>query len=288
MAKDIKRKKTKVIRDGFGYLEGFRWHEGEVWFSDIQQGKVFRMSPDGEQLNVVAEAHVGPSGLGFPPDDQPFVVGLEDATLRRILPDTTTEVIADLSDLAIGPNDMWVDTEGRAYISQIGFNFPAEPVQPSRIIVRQPDGTLETTAEGIICPNGIQVTSDGKTLIVAESFAFRLSAFDIGEDGLLSNKRIIKQYEDTNLDVLDGLVLDAEGAAWVAMPFRGEVQRITQDGEVTDIVEVKKKGHFAITCTLGGPDKKTLFVAAADTEVETLFEGTARVEAIEVEIPGVV
>lgn len=278
--------KAEVVREGFGYLEGFRWHDNEVWFSDIQTHKVYRMSSDGQTLNTVASGEVKFSGLGFPENDQPFVVVMTDNTLRRIKSDGDTEIVADLSEHAISANDMWVHPSGRSYISQIGYDLFNDQPKPSSLVIVQPDGSVETGGEGVVCPNGIQLTEDGKTLIVAESFAYRLSAFDVDEEGRLSNKRVIKQFEDQQ-DALDGLVLDSEGAIWVSMPFRGEVRRITQDGIETDTVKTATEGHLVVSCALGGADGRDLYMATADTEFETLFDGTARVEVARVSTPGI-
>lgn len=277
-----------ALREDFGYLEGMRWHDGKVWFSDVARGNVHTMSPDGQDLTVVAKGLPAPSGLGFRSDGKVLVVCLGDATLRAINPeDGTHEVVADLSEVAVGPNDMWVDANDRAYISQVGYELSelAGEGVPSRLITVDADGTVSTSAEGVMCPNGIQLTADGKTLVVAESFVCRLSAFDVNEDGTLSNQRVIKQFDDKQ-DVLDGLVLDNEGAVWVAQPFRGEVKRIAMDGEITDIVKTQSEGWFAVSPTLS-EDGATLYLAAAETTIENLLGGIARVESVEVGAPGV-
>lgn len=272
---------TAALREDFGYLEGMRWYGGKVWFSDAARGNVHAMSPDGQDLVVVASGLPAPSGLGFRSDGKVLVVCLGDAKLHIINPeDGTHEVFADLSEVSIGPNDMWVDENDRAYISQVGYHLDelTGEGKPSRLITVDVDGSISTSAEGVMCPNGIQLTADGKTLIVAESFVCRLSAFDVNEDGTLSNQRIIKQFDDKQ-DVLDGLVLDSEGAAWVAQPFRGEVKRITMSGEITNVVKVQDEGWFAVSPTLS-EDGSTLYLAAAKTTIENLMGGIARVESV--------
>jgi sugar lactone lactonase YvrE len=279
---------AEIIREGFGYLEGFRWHENEVWFSDFAAKKVYRMSPDGVKLEVASSLDVKPSGLGFPRNNNPLVVGMDDCTLRRILPNGNTEIIASFKDKAYEANDMWVSPEGRAYITQFGYDlFKGGPPVPSHLIIVHPDGTVETDEEDLIFPNGVQLTADGKTLIVSELFGLRLNAFDVKEDGRLSNRRVVVQYEN-ELDVLDGIVLDAEGGIWATMPYRSEVRRVAPDGTVTDIVKTATEGHLVVSCTLGGADGRDLYIATADATLETLYEGTARVEMARVEIPGIV
>lgn len=280
-------RRAEIVRDGFQYLEGFRWHGGYVWFSDIPRGTVYRMKPDGSDLNVVLDEPIHPSGLGFPATGETLVVGQEDNTLRKILPTGGSVVVADLSEVAVGANDMWVAPNGRAYISQIGFDLFTEEPKPSYMVIVHPDGTIETAGQDMWTPNGVQLTADGTQLVVAESFANRLTLFDVDANGALSNQRVFRQFEDQEQEVLDGLVIDAEGGVWIAVPFEGEVRRVAPDGKVTDKVKTHTEGHLGITCTLGGADRRTLFIAAADTELATLFDGTARVEAASVEIPGI-
>lgn len=215
------------------------------------------------------------------------MVGQGDNTLRKILPTGGSVVVADLSEVAVGANDMWVAPNGRAYISQIGFDLFTEEPKPSHMVIVHPDGTIETAGQDMWTPNGVQLTADGTQLVVAESFANRLTLFDVDANGALSNQRVFRQFEDPEQEVLDGLVIDAEGGVWIAVPFEGEVRRVAPDGTVTDKVKTHTEGHLGITCTLDGADRRTLFIAAADTELATLFDGTARVEAAGVKIAGI-
>jgi sugar lactone lactonase YvrE len=285
-------RRATVLREGFQYLEGFRWHAGEVWFSDIPQDKVYRLRPYHPRLRTTVALHepIHPSGLGFPPSGRPLVVGQGDETLRAINANGTSEVVADLSQVAVGANDMWVTPEGRAYITQVGFDvFGGDDPVPSQIIIVHPDGTIETAGEDLWAANGIQVNSDGTELITAETFGQRLTVFDIGSDGRLSNQRVLKQFDDPFLDIVDGLVIDAEDAIWVAVPFSGEVRRVTRDGEVTDVVKTAEDGYVAITCTLGGTRGSTLYIAATrERDIPDLLMGPSRVESIEVDVPGLV
>lgn len=278
---------AEVVRDGFQYLEGIRWHNDELWFSDIPRGTVYRMGPEGE-LAVAATVHKHPSGLGFTPNGFALVVTQDDCCLRRITPSGDTEVVADMSKLAFAANDMWVDPQGRAYVGQIGYDlFGGGEAKGSHLIVVDPDGTVRAAGKDLLCPNGVQLTPDGKTLVVAESFAQRLTAFDVNEQGELSNQRVFAQFDNSEA-VVDGLCIDAEGAVWVACPFLGEVRRVIDGGEVTDQVRVATDGHLAIACALGGADRRTLYVIAADTTLERMsndYEGTARVEAAAVQVP---
>lgn len=275
-----------VVRDGFQYLEGARWRDGGLWFSDIPRGTVFRMRPDGE-LTVVATVDARPSGLGFAPDGTALVVTQSDSSLRRITPDGGTEIVASLSHVAVAANDLCVDESGRAYVTQIGFDlFGGAAPEGAPVVIVGPDGQVAVAGEDLVCPNGVGLSPDGRTLYVAESFSFRLTTFDVDERGRLSNQRVLRQFDE---DVLDGLCVDAEGCVWVTCPFLGEVRRITPDGTVVDRVSVATPGHVVVSCALGGPDRRTLYLCTADTDLERLandFEGTARIEAIEVAVPG--
>ena len=285
---DMTARTATVVRDGFQYLEGARWHADRLWFSDIPLGTVHTMNADGE-LAVAATVDAKPSGLGFTPDGVPLVVTQADNKLRKITADGGTEIVADLAGIATGANDMWVDSHGRAYITQIGYDlFNGADAQPSTMVVVEADGTVHTAGEGLICPNGVGLAPDGNTLYVAETFTFRLTAFDVAADGGLSNQRIFKQFDSLESDALDGLCMDAVGAIWVTCPFSSEVRRITPDGTVTDIVSTATPGHFVVSCALGGPDGRTLYLCTADTDLERMsnnFEGTARIESVTVDVP---
>lgn len=280
-----------VAQEGFQYLEGARWYRGELWCSDIPQGKVYRMRPEAGEVHVAATVDAKPSGLGFRPDGTALVVTQADSSLRRITLDGGTEIVAALGDVAFAANDMWVDQEGRAYITQIGFDlFNGGAPEGSSMVVVSPEGDVSTAGVDLVCPNGVGLSPDGGTLYVAETFSFRVSAFDVGVDGKLSNQRVFKQFDSLEQDALDGLCVDSAGGFWVTAPFSSEVRRIMPDGTVTDRVTTATAGHFVVSCALGGPDMRTLYLVAAETDMERMannFEGTARVEAVEVEVPGI-
>lgn len=281
---------ARVVREGFQYLEGARWHRGELWCSDIPQGTVYRMRPEEGHVEIAAEVDAKPSGLGFRPDGTPLVVTQADSALRRLTPDGGTEIIAALEGVAVGANDMWVDAQGRAYITQIGYDLfnGGEPVGRPMVIV-SPAGEVSVAGEGLVCPNGVGLSPDGKTLYVAETFTYRLTAFDVDEHGGLSNQRVLKQFDRLETDAVDGLCVDSAGGIWVTTPFSSQVRRILPDGTVTDTVTTHTPGHFVVSCALGGPDLRTLYLCTAETDMERMannFEGTARIEAVTVDIPG--
>ncbi len=275
-----------------GFFEAARWRDGTLWYSDFRNRTVNRLRLDGT-TEVVAELAGRPSGIGFAPDGAPLVLSIEDARLWR-LGEGGPEELADFSDHAIGPHDMAVDRYGRAYISEWGFDVWADaPARAIGILVRHPDGTVERCGGGLVMPNGIAITRDGSTLVVAESFAeptARLVAFSIEADGRLGAQRTFAELGPAGTDAPDGLCLDVEGAAWVAIPGTGEFRRVLEGGQVTDVVRVPADhGNLCVDCALGGPGLRTLYMLISETTGERLADGydaVSRVEAVEVTVPG--
>lgn len=153
---------------------------------------------------------------------------------------------------------MWVDGQGRAYITQIGYDlFGGGEPQGRPMVVVSPSGEVSVAGEGLVCPNGVGLSPDGKTLYVAETFTFRLTAFDVDEQGQLTNQRVLKQSETLEQDAVDGLCVDSAGAIWVTTPFSSQVRRVLPDGTVTDVVQAHTPGHFVVSCALGGDDLRT-------------------------------
>ena len=251
---------TRVLVEGLRFPEGPRWHEGRLFFSDQHDRKVWALSTDGS-LDLVVEVPNRPSGLGWDPEGRLLIVSMDDRRLLRLDGDELTEV-ADLSSLAVWHcNDMVVDAAGRAYIGNFGFDLDTPGVEPVSVpLIRvDPDGSLRRAAEEIRFPNGTVITPEGATLIIGESWAGCLTAFDVDAHGGLSNRR---QWAKLHGAVPDGICLDAEGAIWSACPLSGRVLRVREGGEVTDVVTVNRRGAYA--CMLGGTDRTTLFVCSAD------------------------
>jgi sugar lactone lactonase YvrE len=295
---------TNVLVTGLWFPEGPRWHEGRLWFSDVLQRCVMAVEPDGSRLQRVVDVPNIPSGLGWLPDGRLLVVSTVDRRLLRLEPDGRLVEHADIYALCSDRcNDMIVDTQGRAYVGNWGFDTEATPMRPktAEIVLVMPDGSARVAATDVVFPNGSIVTPDDKTLIVAESFAARLSAFDIEADGSLTNRRIWAQFDDRGFAnpegrvVPDGICLDAEGAVWVASPWSNEVLRVRQGGEVTHRVTALQAvpgtsggpGH-PFACVLGGPGRRTLFIltAASTREEDAWSAGLGKVEAVQVETPG--
>jgi len=274
---------TKVLIEGLCFPEGPRWHEGRFWFSDMHDKRVLRCGMDG-RVETVVEVPERPSGLGWLPDGRLLVVSMHDRRLLRLDPKGLTPV-ADLSHIAgFHANDMVVDRAGRAYVGNFGFDLVggAKPCTTSLARV-DPDGKVHVAATELMFPNGAVITPDDRTLVVGESFANRLTAFDKAADGSLSRRRVFAALEGGAIP--DGIALDAEGAIWVASPTTGECLRVHEGGRVSR--RLRGEG-LAYACALGGPDRKQLFVCTAETHQpdECVAKRTGRIEVAPVDVPG--
>lgn len=277
---------TTELAHGFCFGEGPRWFEGMLWFSDMLGEAVHTVTLSGSMTTLAVPGH-SPSGLGFRPDGTLLIVSTQHRQVLRYDGDTV-ELLADLSELAPAAlGDMVVDEHGRAYVgSQARIRGERSDGDTDRggVIVRiDPDDRVTVVAEHLDFPNGMVITPDGTTLIVAESTARRLSAFAIGADGGLTDRRVFAEGLD---GPPDGLAIDAEGGVWAALTLAHQFQRFAPDGSaVTHRVDTD--GRTAIACALGGAEGRTLFlVTTTDAYPERLI-GTklSRVDALMVETP---
>ena len=274
---------TEVLLDGLCFPEGPRWHEGKLWFSDMHAHRVMTVDLEGRAATIV-DVPAQPSGLGWLPDGRLLVVSMLDRRLLRLDGDRLVEV-ADLSQLAACHcNDMVVDAQGRAYVGNFGFDLHTEgwEFHHAEILLVAPDGAARVVADGLSFPNGTVITPDGRTLIVGESFAARLTAFDVQPDGGLTNRR---EWAKLESGTPDGICLDAEGAVWYASPVSAECIRVAEGGRVLDRVPVSTQ---AFACMLGGPERRTLFVCTANDSNPTAVRDahSGRIEMVEVDVPG--
>jgi sugar lactone lactonase YvrE len=271
-----------ILVDGLTFPEAPRWHDGRLWLSDIYSHRVLAIDLDG-RTETIAEVPQRPSGLGWLPDGTLLVVSMLDRQLLRLDRGRLT-VVADLSALATGPcNDMVVDAAGRAYVGNFGFDrHRGEPERATCIARIDPDGTVTRAADDLRFPNGTVITPDGRTLIVAETLAHRLTAFDVSPDGTLSNRRVHATLERC---FPDGICLDAEGAVWVADARTPRVLRVQRDGSVERTLPTGQNGAYA--CMLGGPDRRTLFILTNTGSGPTMADKhDGRVEMVRVDVPG--
>jgi sugar lactone lactonase YvrE len=244
---------------GIAFGESPRWHEGRLWFSDWGAEQLIAVDLAGTS-EVVARVQSFPFCIDWLPDGRLLIVHSRDRLLQRREPDGTLVTHADLSSVSTGSwNEIVVDGRGSAYVNGAGFDMMAgEAPAPGIVALVAPDGSAREVADNIAFPNGMAVTPDNSTLIVAESYASRLTAFDIAADGGLSNRRVWAGLGD---GVPDGICLDAEGAAWYADVPNKRCVRVREGGEVLRTVELDR-GCFA--CMLGGADRRTLFLVARE------------------------
>ncbi len=259
--------KAKVFAEGLFFGEGPRWHEGRLWFSDFYDRAVRSVDAAGH-MRTELELDDQPSGLGWLPDGRLLVVAMKSMKLMRQDPDGLHEH-ADLSGLSRHLcNDMVVDGHGRAWVGNFGFDLDAAMREvgaegllqdhPTTNLVRvDPDGAVHLASADMHFPNGSVITPDGKTLIVAESLALCLTAFDIDESGGLSNRRI---WAPTGMRAPDGISLDQDGNVWVANALANECLLFGPGGEVLQVVETSQP---CFACMLGGDDGRTLFMLTA-------------------------
>ena len=286
----------RVLLDGLAYVESARWHDGRFWFAHWGIGEVIAVDIDGKHEIVTP----GPERLGWSidwlPDGRMITTGDE---VTRHEPDGSTVQHADLRAIDDhGWNEIVIDGRGNIYVNSIGFDFMAGEDPGPRLVSSRsitPDGDARQVADGIAFPNGMVVTPDNSTLIIAESFASRLTAFDIDADGSLSNRRVWADGVGP-----DGICMDAEGAIW--MPVRrhadpyptrrrpeGEFIRVLEGGEILERIQTDRAG-FA--CALGGPDRRTLFMLCAewqgvDAVDDVVARRTGQVLVADASAPGV-
>ncbi len=270
------------LLDDLVFPEGPRWRDGRLWFSDMHAQEVVAVTPGGER-EVVARVPKNPSGLGWLPDGRLLIVSMEDRRLLRQEADGSLVEHADLSALATGRcNDMIVDASGRAYVGHFGFDLHARAeFAEASLLAATPDGQVTLAAPALRFPNGAVITPDGGTLVVAETFGRRLTAFDIGDDGALSNRRV---WAELGVPP-DGICLDAEGCIWVAVPRPGAFLRVAEGGDVRARVDLEGWGGYA--CMLGGDEGRTLFLleALTATPEEMAGRGNGRIRTMEVDAP---
>jgi sugar lactone lactonase YvrE len=269
-----------TLMTGIALGESPRWHDGRLWFADWVAQELIALDLEGNR-EVITNVRSLPFSIDWLPDGPMLITS--GRKLLRLEPDGSLATHADLSDLSqYGWNEIVVDGRGNTYVNNICFDFMAGgEFAPGIIALITPDGAIRQVADGIAFPNGMVVTPDNSTLIVAESFAGRLSAFDIAADGALSNRRVWADLGEGG----DGICLDAEGAVW--SPAMKACLRVAEGGEVLQRIELDR---FCFACMLGGADGTTLFMMAADWNgVENVGRGprTGKVLTAQAPAPGV-
>jgi sugar lactone lactonase YvrE len=273
----------RILLDGLCFGEGPRWHDDRLWFSDMHAHWVLAVTENGETERIV-EVPGRPSGLGWDPQGRLLIVSMTDRSLLR-WDGATLAAVADLGALAsFDCNDMVVDRLGRAYVGNFGFDLHggASPTLAELVLV-DVDGSARVVADELGFPNGTVITPDGNTLIVAETFGGKLSAFDIESSGDLTNRRVWAALDQGV--VPDGICLDAQDGIWIASPTSNECLRVEAGGAISHRMRVER-GAYA--CMLGGSDGTTLFVLTAEDSgpAETQATRSGRVEVVRAPYPG--
>jgi sugar lactone lactonase YvrE len=273
----------EVLADvAFG--ESPRWHDGRLWFSDWAAEEVVAVDPDGVRETILAVRSF-PFSIDWLADGRMVITHARDGQLLRREASGAVVMLADLREVADPPpgNEIVVDGRDNVYVNGGGFDMLAgDPYMPGVIGLVTPDGPVRQVADGIAFPNGMVVTPDNETLIVAESYANRLTAFDVEPDGALANRRV---WADLGEGVPDGLSLDAEGAIWYADVPNKRCVRVREGGQVLATIELDR-GAFA--CMLGGPEGRTLWIVAREWHgVASSTDGrrSGQILATEVEVP---
>jgi sugar lactone lactonase YvrE len=274
-----------TLKTGLVFGESPRWHEDRLWFSDWGSQEVIAVDLEGRS-EVITHIQSSPFCIDFLPDGRLLVVSGRDRLLLRREPDGSLVTHADLHNLSDHPwNEITVDGRGNAYLNNIGFGFPGGEFATGIIALLTPDGLVRQVADGVAFPNGMVVTPDNSTLILAESYGKRLTAFDIAANGDLSNRRV---WADLGNDSPDGICLDAENAIWYGDVGNKHCVRVREGGEVLQTINLDR-GCFA--CALGGADMRTLFLVAREWSGTTSMAGsearTGQVLTVEVPVPGI-
>jgi sugar lactone lactonase YvrE len=294
----------EMVADELFFPEGPRWRadEGKLYFSDVMAGKVSRVNDDGA-VETVFEPGEFPSGLGFLENGDLLVVATESQEIVRLAASVVTAGSAKRSDsshhadistsFGTGNNDMVVAPNGNAYagaylpgLSEYEAPGPANPPQFGNLVLARPDGSSQVVADRVCFPNGGAITPDGKTLIVAETFAFTLTAWDINDDGTLSNRRPFANLAAPT----DGISLDAEGCVWVACPYfsygdSGGWVRVADGGEIKQIIALEDADKSAYACMLGGADGRELWLCESTVLGRDRVQGDGRIRRVRVDVP---
>jgi len=248
---------VQTLLTGLAFGESPRWHEDRLWFSNWGAQEVVAVDLEGKS-EVIVRVPSFPFSIDWLPDGRLLLTSGRSGLLLRREPDGELLTHADLTSLSGGWNEIVVDGRGNAYLNGGGFDLLAgEAFAPGIVALVTSDGSARQVADGIAFPNGMAVTPDNKTLIVAESYAKRLTAFDIEASGSLSNRR---GWADLGDGVPDGICIDAEGAVWYGDVPNKRCVRVREGGEVLQTIDLDR-GCFA--CMLGGVDNRTLFMMAA-------------------------
>lgn len=268
---------SAVLSTGHQFLEGLRWHDGHLWASDFFAKRVVRFEEDGS-FETVATIEGTPSGLGFLPDGTPLVVSQADRKVLTISSGGELSEYADFSHLAGGlGNDMLVTQNGHAYVGNFGYALGEEDPKPTSLAHITPDRVVHKVESEVTFPNGTVLTADGGTLLVAETWDHRISAFDVAPDGTPSNKRVWAQLDDAYNP--DGIALDTDGGVWFGNVLvsgdGGGFFRVSEGGTVTDQIVVGSSA-WGVSCAFGGEGSEVLYLSCNTSTFEDFGQGRSK------------
>ena len=295
----------KLETEDLYFSEGPRWHDNKLWFSDFYHKAVMTLDESGS-IEKIVDIPNQPSGLGWLPNGDLIIVSMLDRKLMKFK-DGELSVYADLSELTpYRCNDMVIDAKGNAYVGNFGSLDHGADVRPTCLIHVDPNGSPLIAAEKLDFPNGTVIIPDGTKMIIGETYAGRLTSFDIDKEGKLSNRKVWSQMiplyyyyiskiarflkiepeegKGMPFPVPDGICLDDHNGVWVASPTTTEVVRYTEGGKITDRITTPNRAY---ACMLGGHDGKTLFVCTANTSTpeDASSEKTGKIYSIQVDHP---
>ena len=273
----------RVLMTGIQFGESPRWHDGRLWFCDWAGQTIHALDLDGTD-ELIATIESFPFCIDFLPDGRLLVVHSADQKVLSREADGTFDTRADLGGLSEHPwNEVTTDRRGNAFVNNLGFDFAGGEPAPGFIVVVTPDGEVRRVADDVWFPNGMVVTPDDSTLIVGESYGSCLTAFDVGADGTLANRRTWAPLGD---DHPDGICIDVEGAIWYADVGSKHCVRVAEGGEVLETIPLDRG---AFSCALGGPDLRQLFVVATEWDPMSIGVGepTGQIQVVDVDVPGV-
>jgi sugar lactone lactonase YvrE len=271
---------VRTLTTGLVLGESPRWHDGRLWFADWGARELLAMDLAGTREAILTTPS-SPFSIDWLPDGRLLIISARDGQLLRREPGGRLVTHADLSALSNQPwNEIVVDGRGNTYVNNVGFDFPGGQFAPGIVAVVSPDGSARQVADGVAFPNGMVVTPDNATLIVAESYGKRLTAFDIAADGSLSNRRV---WADLGEGVPDGICLDGKGAVWYADVPNQRCVRVRAGGEMLQTVDLDR-GCFA--CMLGGANRQTLFLMVAEWRgAANMHDATRTGQVLSVQAP---
>ncbi|MCW5772558.1 MAG: SMP-30/gluconolactonase/LRE family protein [Rhodospirillaceae bacterium] len=271
--------------DRLVFGEGMRWYRGRLWMGDMLGRKVLAFDRKGER-EIIAEVPGRPNGLGFLPDGRLIIASMADQRLLRREADGRIVMHSDLAAHMTGyTGDIAVDAAGRTYVDDVGFRvFEKEARRPGALLRVDPNGAATVLERNLQFPNGLWITADGQHLVFAEGRNETLFSYRLAADGSFADKRVFAAMKG---HVLDGLTLDSHGAVWACSPYLRQVNRVLDGGRIAETIRFPDN-RKPVACCLGGADRKTLFVVAADYTLERMAQDDTEAEIyrIDVDVPG--